>query len=78
MKKLEIHYCSVSNRRVIPMHSLTGVEAFLATVVNNMSSIFTQIVSVQSMRPNDVKTQAQLIEARLKQEISEVQVFDTA
>jgi hypothetical protein len=55
------------------MHSLT-----LATVVNNMSSIFTQIVSLQSMRPNDVKTQAQLIEARLKQEISEVQVFDTA
>jgi hypothetical protein len=73
MKKLEIHYWSVSNRRVIPMHSLT-----LATVVNNMSSIFTQIVSLQSMRPNDVKTQAQLIEARLKQEISEVQVFDTA
>jgi hypothetical protein len=57
---------------------LDRVEAFLATVVNDMSSIFTQIVSLQSMRPDDVKTQAQLIETRLKQEISEVQVFDTA
>jgi hypothetical protein len=57
---------------------LDRVEAFLATVVNNMSSIFTQIVSLQSMRLNDVKTQAQLIETSLKQETSEVQVFDTA